>query len=179
MHKNIISFFSFSFITQNVWVGRIWRVEDGWDALTWGPMAQIFCEWLSSLFCFFRSKSSSLYNFLDAHANSCGHISNLLLIHCTWLCLLLACHQHNACSILFTLGNRCISCYFCSQCPTFTSALTLSKGVFKSVSNNCHYFPGPLWSGVVIPLRGPSMNQIELFNHLNVYKQMTDVKLNC
>ena len=39
--------------------------------------------------------------------------------------------------------------------------------------------PGPLWLRVVVPVRVPSMDQIELFNHLTVWKQMTDVKLNC
>ena len=34
--------------------------------------------------------------------------------------------------------------------------------------------PGLLWPGVVVP----SLGQIELFNHLIVYKQMTSVKLN-
>ena len=37
--------------------------------------------------------------------------------------------------------------------------------------------PGPLWSRVEIPVRVPSMGQIELFDHLTVRKQMTDVKL--
>ena len=35
------------------------------------------------------------------------------------------------------------------------------------------------WPKMVISVRVPSMDQIELFNHLNVYKHMTDVKLNC
>ena len=33
---------------------------------------------------------------------------------------------------------------------------------------------GPLWPGVLEPARVPSMDQIELFNYLNVCKQMTD-----
>ena len=33
--------------------------------------------------------------------------------------------------------------------------------------------PGPLWPGVVAPDRVLSMGQIELFDHLTVYKQMT------
>ena len=39
--------------------------------------------------------------------------------------------------------------------------------------------PGPLWPWVVVTARVPSMGQIDLFDHLNVCKQMTDVKLNC
>ena len=37
--------------------------------------------------------------------------------------------------------------------------------------------PGPLWARMVVPTRIPFMGQLELFNHLNVYKQMTDVEL--
>ena len=35
--------------------------------------------------------------------------------------------------------------------------------------------PGPLWPRVIAPDRILSMGQIELFDHLTVYKQMTDV----
>ena len=38
--------------------------------------------------------------------------------------------------------------------------------------------PGPLWPGVVVPYRVLSMGHIELFNHLTVCKQMTDIELN-
>ena len=38
--------------------------------------------------------------------------------------------------------------------------------------------PGPLWSGVAVPARVLSLDQIKLFNHLTVCKLMTDVKLN-
>ena len=39
----------------------------------------------------------------------------------------------------------------------------------------------PLLTGpeVVVPDRVQSMGQEELLNHLTVYKQMTDIKLNC
>ena len=37
----------------------------------------------------------------------------------------------------------------------------------------------PLWLGVVAPNWVPSMDQIDLFDYLPVYKQMSDVKLNC
>ena len=35
--------------------------------------------------------------------------------------------------------------------------------------------PGPLWAGVVALDRVLSMGQIELFDHLTVCKQMTDI----
>ena len=38
--------------------------------------------------------------------------------------------------------------------------------------------PGPLWHRGLVPVRVPSLGQIVLFNHLNVYKQMTEVKVN-
>ena len=34
-------------------------------------------------------------------------------------------------------------------------------------------------STVIVPVRVTSMGQIELFTHLTVCKQMTDVKLHC
>ena len=59
-----------------------------------------------------------------------------------WIHLLLAYHPHKLCCIspkntclLFTLGTRYSSCYFCSQCQTSTAASTDIKGVFKSISN--------------------------------------------
>ena len=86
IYKNKICFFSFPFITQNVWTGE--RESWKWLSLhTQGWTVQIFCE--TSLP--FRLKSSWLYNIPDAHENSCGHISNLLLTYYTWTCLL-ACH---------------------------------------------------------------------------------------
>ena len=39
-------------------------------------------------------------------------------------------------------------------------------------------FPGPLWPGVVAHGWVPSMGQIELFDYLTVYKQMTYINLN-
>ena len=38
---------------------------------------------------------------------------------------------------------------------------------------------GPHYPGVVATVMVISMDQIELFNHLTVLKQMTDIKLNC
>ena len=39
--------------------------------------------------------------------------------------------------------------------------------------------PGPLWPIVAVPVRVPSVDQIDLFNHWSVGKQITDTKLNC
>ena len=39
--------------------------------------------------------------------------------------------------------------------------------------------PGPLRLWVLITVRAPYMGLIELFNHLRMYKEMTDVELNC
>ena len=44
--------------------------------------------------------STCLYgsnNILNAHVNPCGHTSSLPPTHCTWTCLLLACHLCNLC----------------------------------------------------------------------------------
>ena len=38
---------------------------------------------------------------------------------------------------------------------------------------------GPLYPRVVVPVKVPSMGQVELFNHLTVSKQMTDIKMDC
>ena len=35
----------------------------------------------------------------------------------------------------------------------------------------------PRFTGVIVPIRVPSMSQIELFNHGAVCKQITDVEL--
>ena len=40
-------------------------------------------------------------------------------------------------------------------------------------------FLNPLWPGVVVPVNIAYKSQIEVFNHLTVCQQMTDVKLNC
>ena len=46
-------------------------------------------------------------------------------------------------------------------------------------STSLPLLPGPLRLGVVVPVRIQSMGQIKLFKHSTLYKQMTDVKLNC
>ena len=39
--------------------------------------------------------------------------------------------------------------------------------------------PWPLWPGVVVLVKVLSMDQIELYDHLTMCKQITDVKLKC
>ena len=64
-----------------------------------------------------RGYTSVLY---ATHANSRGHIFNLPLTQCMWSRFYLASHpchlRGNSAEntwVLFTLGNRSISCYFC------------------------------------------------------------------
>ena len=53
-----------------------------------------------------------------------------------------------------------------------------------SSTSSLPLLPGPLWLGVVVPVRILSMSQIELFNnyyawnHLTVYEDNIDIKLN-
>ena len=62
--------------------------------------------------------------------------------------------------------------------PSFREAPILELWGKKSTPS-LPLLPGLLWPRVVAPVRVLSMHQIELFNHLTVCKQMTDVKLNC
>ena len=120
------------------------RVEDSWAAHT-GAKERIFSKNFSS-FQLFGSKSLWLYNIPDTHKNSHGHIFfSLPPTHCTWIRLLLTCHPHNLHGIfaknpcvLFTLGARCISCYFCSQCLTSAVALTDVK---RGLQVNIQHLP--------------------------------------
>ena len=111
MNRNIISFFSFSFITQNGLVGKVRESrrrlscthKDQGTNLQWTPF------------------SSRLYSITDARANSRGHTSSWPLSQCTWSRFLLARQRRNLRSIsaentcaLFTLSSRCISSYFYS-----------------------------------------------------------------
>ena len=51
--------------------------------------------------------------------------------------------------------------------------LTLNnlQGLIKHKQPSLLLLPGPLWPGVVVPVRVASMGQIELFNHLLYLKQ--------
>ena len=118
MNKNILCFFFFLFITQNVRTGKRERESKVGELALRGADGT---DLLRNLFTFppFGSKSSWLCNILDAYANSSGHISNLLLILCPWTRFLLTCHPYNfrcisagATCVLFTLDTRCISCHF-------------------------------------------------------------------
>ena len=62
---------------------------------------------------------------------------------CTWSRFLLACHSRNLRGIsakntcvLFTLWSRCISNYFCSQCPTSAAASTYQKSLQVIIEQN-------------------------------------------
>ena len=96
----------------------------------------------------FRSKPSWLYNILDAHASSFGHISfSLWPTQCTWSCFFVACHQRNLCSIssknthvLFTWATRCISCNFCSQGLTSAAVWTYQRGSSSQYSTHVPWY---------------------------------------
>ena len=82
----------------------------------------------------------------DAYMNSLGHISNLLLTHCTWTHLLLACHPHklrcisarNPC-ILFTLDTNSIPCYFCFECLIFAAESTCQRSLQINIQHKYCY----------------------------------------
>ena len=66
--------------------------------------------------------------------------SSACYLHVACGYILLACHPYNLhvistknISVLFAFGTRYIFCYFCSQYPSSTAALTDVKGVFKSI----------------------------------------------
>ena len=139
MYKDIICFLFFLFYCPKCTYGLIKREREWqrWLSCT-HRIRGMNLRW--NLFCLF-SKQSRFYNIPDDHANSCGHTSSLLSIRCTWTRFLLACHPRNSTEntcVLFTLGTRCISRYFCFQWSTSAAAKTDVKGTFKSISNtNC------------------------------------------
>ena len=67
----------------------------------------------------FSARLCRLYNILHAYVNYCGHTFSLLPTSCTWICHILARHSRDLrgtsteeTCVLFTLGNRSISCFF-------------------------------------------------------------------
>ena len=89
MYKNIISFFSFHFITQNVQTSKSEKESKTAEMHTWGGMVRIFCEITQP----FSSLGRNLCDYSDAYTNSHVHISShLLLTCCMWTHLLLICH---------------------------------------------------------------------------------------
>ena len=127
--RNIIYFFSFPFIIQNVWMGWVWEslrwlscTHRGWDTnLQWTPF-----------FLLFVLKSSRWNNIPDSHENSHGHISSILpSTWCTWSFFLLACHT---CSVCFRYQVYFLLFLF-NQSLTSAAASTDVKEVFKSISN--------------------------------------------
>ena len=62
--------------------------------------------------------------------------------------------------------------------PSYGEAPVLElKGMGSSIP--LPLLTGPLWSAVVEPVSVLSMGQVELFNNLNVWKSMNDIRLNC
>ena len=105
MYKNIICFFSFPFITWNVHRGKV-RESPRWARCTdTGVTVQLFCEPFQ--FCSAQIKIfPGLFNFLDAHTNLMDmSTSSMPPMQFTWY------FCWGTTYILFTLGNRCISCY--------------------------------------------------------------------
>ena len=90
------------------------------------------------LLLFFFQKPSWLHNIPDAHTNSPGHTSFILPpTHHIWSRFLLAYYPHNLrfistrnTFIPFTLGNRCISCYFHFQ--YLTSFLHATNAIYMA-----------------------------------------------
>ena len=115
MYKNLIYFFSFPCITQNVRMGCVREIRRrlSWIHMHTGVNGR---DLLWATFLFFvlplRSKSPWLY-ILDAHSNSRGYISKLLLTRCTWSHFLLACHPRNLHGI--SAGEHLHPVYFRSQ----------------------------------------------------------------
>ena len=114
--ENII-YFSFPFITQNLRMGKVQRIEDSWAAHT-GAELRIYSEHFFSSFSVV-SKSSWLFNIADTHKNSRHTSFSLPPTKCTRTHFFLVCHPRNFCSIttcntciLFTLGTRWILSYF-------------------------------------------------------------------
>ena len=141
IYKHIISFFSFSFITRN---GRTGKVRESKMAALHTYNGQgTNLQWTPIFFSLVRSKCSWLYNILDTLINSHGYIFfNLPPMQHTWSHFLLACHPHNLCSIparntcvKFTLGTRCISCYFLSQYLTYTVALACQQNLQVNIQH--------------------------------------------
>ena len=71
-----------------------------------------------------------------------------------------------------------------NECPRYNTkpsdgeVLVLDRWGMRSTS--ClPLLLGSLLPGVIVPFRVPSIGQMELFNHLSLCEQMTDVNLNC
>ena len=149
MYRNIICFFSFPFITQNVRVKV--RESRRWLRYTQRRTVQIFYEtslpfsssgrnlcgyiifWtptqifaVASLPTCYLHVARGHASFLHTtHANSHGHTFNLLPSQCTWSRFLLAWHscnlRQNTC-IRFTLGTKSISCFYSQWATSFLHA---------------------------------------------------------
>ena len=119
MSKNIICFFSFPFITWNVFMGRVR------ESRVWQRCAHILGQWYCSSvkpLCIYASfcQARNLPRFISFSRNpDKSSWSHFPPTHCMWASLLLACHPLNFMwhfdwetnNILFTFGNGCTSCY--------------------------------------------------------------------
>ena len=70
---------------------------------------------------------------------------------------------------------------YSNQCPGYNTKPSDGKapvfefwGVWSTPS--LPLIPRPPWPEMAVPFRSPSMGQIELFNHLTVHKQITNVE---
>ena len=127
MYRNIINFFSFHFITQNVRTGK---VREGQRQLKCTHRGRGMNLWWNLFWC--RSKSFWLYNIPNTNANSWGHTSSLRPTRCTWSQFLLACHPRNLLGIS-TENTYMRPVYF--RCQAHFLLFTDVKGDFKSISN--------------------------------------------
>ena len=133
MHKDIISFFSFPFITENVRMGKSWRrMSYAHRGRRYGSSVKPLCLFALRVEC----------NIPDANVNSCGHISsNMLLTHCTWTPLLLAIHRRNLHQIF--PGEYLRPVYFRYQMHFLLLLLLMSDFLIAIHSHNlCNIFAG-------------------------------------
>ena len=148
MYKNRIDFFSLLFITQNVRTGKSKKVEDDWATHTGANGT--YLQWNLFSIQLFGSKSRWLYNILDAHANSRGHISSnpkitrfsMAPTQFTWSSFLLTLPPRYLCGVLTGETRRPV--YFRYQVhfllflfldSDFYRCIDVLKGVFKTISN--------------------------------------------
>ena len=123
-----INIFFFSFYYPKFMYGSSWR----WLRFTYvGVMVRFFCE-TSLPFCFVLPGSKSSMVYIIFWMSTQFSWSHLSFACCMWAYFLLECHPCNFYGIsaglppsllrhhvLFSLGNRCTTCFFCFQCQNF------------------------------------------------------------
>ena len=132
MNKNIICFFSFPFITQNVQIGWVQENQRRPRVAHTGAETRIFREPLlySSLF---GSQSSWLYNILNAHANSRGYTSSQPPAHCIQIRLILVWHPRKFSWTYFLQEYRLHNA--CGHATFYRAAQRNLRGI--STENTC------------------------------------------